>query len=209
MLYNEILHQYKKDAKNLGLKEGAAYNYCMAQMTKFYFRRICEDKELRIFLTPNLADPGELIKFAEKEGMSPQLIIPMCENTVLPIHFIKSDIDHTDAFSIGFSPSSPIRDYDALILWGLRGIDLAQGIIQPYAMTMKTVRAAVESFMRDSKDKNDFRFFYIDNMFALPTLFLDEDEPRIGIANMEESLRKMADMNPTLKKWAYLPGAYK
>jgi hypothetical protein len=205
MLYNELLLQYKKDSKNLGLKESAAWNYCMAQMVKFYIKRLSEYEDYRIFLTPNMADPGELINFIEKDGMSPQLVMPMFENTVLPIHFMKSEIDHTDAFSIGYTPNSPIRDHDALILWGLRGIDLAHGIIQPYAMTMKTVRKAVESFAHN----NDFRLFYVDNMFALPALLLDEDQPKVDIAKTEDSLRREAHMNPTLGKWVYVPGIYK
>ena len=191
---------YRRDAQNKGLTDEKLINaYCVGQLTAHYIREVSKDPKARVFLTPNLTDPGELLGFMEKDTASVLLTIPRYENTVVPVFSIMCEVC-SNSFSISNNGLySPFGEQAAILVWGFYASDLKNGIITPYAVSMKTLRA-----VKCSSQK--YMLFKKENMLTLPTLYMNRGETQVvttqkAVGNLKEKLKT----NPSLETWMYIP----
>lgn len=196
----EYWASYEKDARSKNITdEKLISGYKLSQTTNHYLRVVNKYPEARIFLTPNLADPGELLGFMEKDNAATSLTMPKFENTVLPIFSILCKVDSTSFSISNKGPFSPFSEQDTLVVWGYNKSELDMGIIKPYAVSMK----------RLSRSKDSFTLFQKENMFILPSLYIGgETEVAPDINGTVRLLKKNIKANNALKVWEYFPGTY-
>ena len=200
-LFKRFWDTYRRDAQNKGLTDEKLINaYCLGQLTAHYIKEVSKDPKARVFLTPNLTDPGELIGFMEKDTASVSLTMPRYENTVVPVFSIMCEVC-SNSFSISNNgPYSPFREQDAIMVWGFNESDLRKGIIRPYAVSMKTLRVV-------KCPSQKYMLFKKENMLTLPTLYMNRGEAQPvttqkAVSNLKEKLKT----NTSLKTWEYIPG---